>query len=34
MKKEGEMCAEIKAMPYTRIMSKIGNGFTMSPPMQ
>jgi len=31
---EGEMCAEIKAMPYTRIMSKIGNGFTMSPPMQ
>ena len=22
------MCAEIKAMLYTRIMSKIGNGFT------
>ena len=31
---EGEMCAEIKAMPYTRVMSKIGNSFTMSPPIQ
>ena len=26
------MCAEIKAMSHTRIMSKIGNGFTMSSP--
>ena len=24
------MCAEIKAMPYTRILSKIGNGLTMT----
>ena len=31
---EGEMCAEIKAMSYTRIMSKIGKGLTMSPPIQ
>ena len=32
-KEEGEMYAEIKEVPYTRIMSKIGNSFRISPPV-